>query len=32
LLSLPDDVMIYAGHGPSSTIGDERRWNPFLKF
>jgi len=30
LLELPDDTVIYPGHGPSSTIGDERRSNPFL--
>ena len=30
LLSLPDDVVIVPGHGPTSTIGDERRSNPFL--
>jgi hydroxyacylglutathione hydrolase len=31
LLSLPDDVIVYPGHGPSSTIGQERRTNPFLR-
>ena len=31
LLSLPDDTMIYSGHGPATTIGRERRTNPFLK-
>lgn len=31
LLSLPDEVTIYPGHGPSSTIGEERRHNPFLE-
>lgn len=31
LLSLPDDVVVYNGHGPSTTIGAERRSNPFLK-
>ena len=30
LLTLPDDVMVYPGHGPESTIGRERRQNPFL--
>lgn len=30
LLSLPDDTRVYPGHGPSSTIGNERRDNPFL--
>lgn len=30
LLALPDDTMVFSGHGPASTIGDERRENPFL--
>jgi glyoxylase-like metal-dependent hydrolase (beta-lactamase superfamily II) len=31
LLRLPDDTIVYPGHGPASTIGDEKRLNPFLK-
>lgn len=30
LLSLPDDTIVYSGHGPETTIGRERRTNPFL--
>jgi glyoxylase-like metal-dependent hydrolase (beta-lactamase superfamily II) len=30
LMTLPDDTKIFSGHGPASTIGDERRDNPFL--
>lgn len=30
LLPLGDDTMIYPGHGPSTTIGQEKRSNPFL--
>lgn len=30
LFTLGDEVVIYPGHGPSSTIGKERRGNPFL--
>ncbi len=30
LLVLPDETVVYPGHGPSTTIGDERRTNPFL--
>jgi hydroxyacylglutathione hydrolase len=30
LLSKDDDYVIYPGHGPKSTIGEERRNNPFL--
>lgn len=29
LLVLPDETVIYPGHGPSSTIGEERRSNPY---
>jgi len=31
LLSLPDETIIYPGHGESSTIGREKKSNPFLK-
>lgn len=30
LLSLPDSTRLYPGHGPSTTVGIERRSNPFL--
>ena len=30
LLTLPDDVVVYSGHGPLTTIGEERLTNPFL--
>jgi glyoxylase-like metal-dependent hydrolase (beta-lactamase superfamily II) len=30
LLTLPDHVVVYSGHGPATTIGQERRTNPFL--
>jgi glyoxylase-like metal-dependent hydrolase (beta-lactamase superfamily II) len=30
LLSQSDDVVVYSGHGPKTTIGRERRINPFL--
>jgi len=30
LLTLPDETMVYPGHGPPTTIGRERRSNPFL--
>ncbi len=30
LMPLPDDTVVLPGHGPSTTIGDERRVNPFL--
>jgi glyoxylase-like metal-dependent hydrolase (beta-lactamase superfamily II) len=31
LLSLPDETRVLAGHGPETTIGTERRTNPFLR-
>jgi len=31
LLSLPDDAIIYPGHGPWTTPEDERKTNPFLR-
>ena len=30
LLALPDDTVVRAGHGPATTVGRERRSNPFL--
>ena len=30
LLSLPDDTLVYPGHGPESSIGYEKQRNPFL--
>jgi glyoxylase-like metal-dependent hydrolase (beta-lactamase superfamily II) len=31
LYTLPEDVIVYPGHGESTTIGDERKGNPFVK-
>lgn len=31
LLVLPDQTVVLPGHGPRSTIGVERQWNPFLR-
>ncbi|MDE7442034.1 MAG: MBL fold metallo-hydrolase [Muribaculaceae bacterium] len=30
LLSLPDSTVVYPGHGPATTIGQERHSNPYL--
>jgi glyoxylase-like metal-dependent hydrolase (beta-lactamase superfamily II) len=30
LMTLDDDVTVYSGHGPLTTIGEERLTNPFL--
>jgi glyoxylase-like metal-dependent hydrolase (beta-lactamase superfamily II) len=30
LLVLPDQTLVYPGHGPATTIGEERASNPFL--
>jgi glyoxylase-like metal-dependent hydrolase (beta-lactamase superfamily II) len=31
LLHLPNDYCVYPGHGPLTTMGEEKRFNPFLK-
>jgi len=31
ILTLSDETIIYPGHGPETTVGEERRKNPFLK-
>lgn len=31
LLPLPDETHVLSGHGPATTIGQEKAWNPFLK-
>ena len=30
LFTLPDDLVVYAGHGEPTTIGHEKKYNPFL--
>ncbi len=30
LLVLPDETIVYCGHGPTTTIGDEKQNNPYL--
>lgn len=29
-LPMADDTVVHCGHGPDTTIGEEKRWNPFL--
>lgn len=31
LYSLPDQTVIYCGHGPETSIGHEKKYNPFVK-
>lgn len=31
LFSLPDETVVYCGHGPNTTIGEEKRSNPYLQ-
>jgi glyoxylase-like metal-dependent hydrolase (beta-lactamase superfamily II) len=30
VMALDDDLIVYPGHGPTTTVGNERRTNPFL--
>lgn len=30
LFVLPDETVVYSGHGPATTIGDEKQYNPFV--
>ena len=30
LVKYPDETIVYPGHGPSSTIGREKKYNPFI--
>jgi glyoxylase-like metal-dependent hydrolase (beta-lactamase superfamily II) len=31
VMVLPDETHVFSGHGPATTIGQERQWNPFLR-
>ena len=31
LYTLPDDYIIFCGHGPATSIGHEKKHNPFFK-
>lgn len=30
IFTLPDSTIVYSGHGPQTTVGEEKRHNPFL--
>jgi len=30
LMTLPDDLRLYPGHGPATTVGNEKKFNPYL--
>ncbi len=31
IYQLPDDMVVYPGHGPTTTIGEEKLYNPYIK-
>jgi hydroxyacylglutathione hydrolase len=31
LFRLPDETVVLSGHGPGTTIGEEKRLNPWLR-
>jgi len=31
LYTLPDETVVFCGHGPSTTVGEEKLTNPFVK-
>ncbi len=31
LLVLPDETKVYPGHGEITTIGEEKKYNPFIQ-
>ena len=30
ILPLPDETVIYPGHGPKTILGEERKYNPYI--
>jgi hydroxyacylglutathione hydrolase len=31
VFALPDETVVYSGHGPATTVGEEKRLNPWLR-
>jgi len=32
IYTLPDETVVFSGHGPRTTVGDEKRTNPYVPF
>ena len=32
IIPLPEETVVWSGHGPKTTIGKEKQYNPFLRY
>jgi len=31
IYTLPEETVVYPGHGPTTTVGEEKKTNPFIR-